>query len=86
MTEMLSAKMDKAGVAKIDALMKELGEQFIPNPNLSDFGYALKEGRYERAAERLFRLSNKLDSFNSEQRQNIADAFQRGARVCRGQR
>ena len=78
MTEMLSAKMDKAGVAKVDALMKGLGEQFIVNPNLSDFGYALKEGKYERAAERLFNLSNKLEQFNSEQRQNIADAFQRG--------
>ena len=84
MTEMLSAKMDKAGVAKIDALMKELGEQFIPNPNLSDFGYALKEGRYERAAERLFRLSNKLNDFNSEQRQNLADAFQRGGSSVQG--
>ena len=84
MTEILSAKMDKAGVAKIDALMKELGEQFIPNPNLSDFGYALKEGRYERAAERLFRLSNKLGDFNSEQRQNLADAFQRGGASVQG--
>ena len=84
MTEMLSAKMDKAGAAKIDALMKELGEQFIPNPNLSDFGYALKEGRYERAAERLYRLSNKLGDFNSEQRQNLADAFQRGGSSVQG--
>ena len=84
MTEMLSAKMDNAGVAKVDTLMKELGEQFIANPNLSDFGYALKEGRYERAAERLFRLSNRLDQFNSEQRQNIADAFQRGGSSVQG--
>ncbi len=84
MTEMLSAKMDKAGVAKVDALMKALGEQFIANPNLSDFGYALKEGKYERAAERLFNLSNKLNNFNSEQRQNIADAFQRGGSSVQG--
>ena len=84
MTEMLSAKMDKAGVAKVDALMKALGEQFIANPNLSDFGYALKEGKYERAAERLFNLSNKLGQFNSEQRQNIADAFQRGGSSVQG--
>ena len=84
MTEMLSAKMDKAGVAKVDALMKRLGEQFIANPNLSDFGYALKEGKYERAAERLFNLSNKLEQFNSEQRQNITDAFQRGASSVQG--
>ncbi len=83
MTEMLSAKMDKAGVAKVDALMKRLGEQFIANPNLSDFGYALKERKYERAAERLFNLSNKLDQFNSEQRQNIADALQRGGSSVR---
>ncbi len=84
MTEMLSAKMDKAGVAKVDALMKGLGEQFIANPNLSDFGYALKEGKYERAAERLYRLSNKLSDLNSEQRQNIADAFQRGGSSVQG--
>ena len=84
MTEMLSAKMDKAGVAKIDALMKELGEQFIANPNLSDFGYALKEGKYERAAERLFRVSNNLGNFSSEQRQNLADAFQRGGSSVQG--
>lgn len=84
MAEMLSAKMDKAGVARVDALMKGLGEQFIANPNLSDFGYALKEGRYERAAERLFNLSNKLEQFNSEQRQNIADAFQRGGASVQG--
>ena len=78
MTKMLSAKMNSAGIAKVDALMKELGEQFIANPNLGDFGYALKEGKYERAAERLFNLSNKLEQFNSEQRQNLADALQRG--------
>ena len=84
MTEMLSAKMDKVGVAKVDALMKELGEQFIANPNLSDFGYALKEGRYDRAAERLFNLSNKLSKLNSEQRQNIVDAFQRGGASVQG--
>ena len=84
MTEMLSAKMDRSGVAKVDALMKELGEQFSANPNLNDFGYALKEGRYERAAERLFRLSNNLNNFNSEQRQNIADAFQRGGSSVEG--
>ena len=84
MSQMLSAKMDKAGVAKVNALMKGLGEQFIANPNLSDFGYALKEGRYERAAERLFNLSNKLGQFNSEQRQNLADAFQRGGSSVQG--
>ena len=84
MTEMLSAKMDSAGVAKVDALMKGLGEQFIANPNLSDFGYALKEGKYERAAERLFNLSNKLDKLNSEQRQNIADALQSGGASVQG--
>ena len=84
MTEMLSAKMDKAGVAKVDALMKQLGEQFIANPNLSDFGYALKEGRYDRAAERLFNLSNKLGKLNSEQRQNIADALQSGGASVQG--
>ena len=84
MTEMLSTKMDKAGVAKVDALMKELGEQFIANPNLSDFGYALKEGRYDRAAERLFNLSNKLNKLNSEQRQNIADALQSGGASVQG--
>ena len=84
MTEMLSAKMDRAGVAKVDALMKKLGEQFIANPNLSDFGSALKEGRYDRAAERLFKLSNKLNELNSEQRQNIADALQSGGASVQG--
>jgi hypothetical protein len=84
MTEMLSMKRDRAGVAKVDALMKELGEQFIVNPNLSDFGYALKEGRYDRAAERLFNLSNKLSKLNSEKRQNIADALQQGGSSVQG--
>ena len=84
MTEMLSTKMDRAGIAKVDTLMKELGEQFIANPNLSDFGAALKEGKYDRAAERLFKLSNKLNEFNSEQRQNIADALQSGGASVQG--
>ena len=84
MTEMLSTKMDKAGVAQVDALMKGLGEQFIANPSLSDFGYALKEGRYDRAAERLFNLSNKLSKLNSEQSQNIADALQSGGASVQG--
>ena len=84
MTEMLSTKMDRAGVAKVDTRMKELGEQFIANPNLSDFGAALKEGKYDRAAERLFKLSNKLNEFNSEQRQNIADALQSGGASVQG--
>ena len=84
MSEMLSAKMDSAGVAKVDALMKALGEQFVANPNLGDFGYALKDGKYEKAAERLFRLSSKLKKLNSEQRQNLADALQRGGSSVQG--
>ena len=86
MTEILSAKMDKAGVAKIDALMKELGEQFIPNPNLSDFGYALKEGRYERAAERLFGCpTNWVISIPSNAKTSLTRSSV-AARACRERR
>ena len=64
----LQSQMSLDEVAKTDALLKSLGEQLADNPNLSDFGHALKSGQYEKSAERLFKLSEKLKTFNSEQR------------------
>ena len=80
----LQSQMNLDEVAKADALLKSLGEQLANNPNLSDFGHALKAGQYEKSAERLFKLSQKLKSFNSEQRQNVSDALERGGSSLQG--
>ena len=80
----LQSQMNLEEVAKTDALLKSLGEQLADNPNLSDFGQALKSGQYEKSAERLFKLSQKLESFNSEQRQNVSDALERGGSSLQG--
>lgn len=80
----LQSQMNLEDVAKTDALLKALGEQLADNPNLSDFGQALKSGQYEKSAERLFKLSQKLKSFNPEQRQNVSDALERGGSSLQG--
>lgn len=80
----LQSQMKLEDVAKTDALLKALGEQLADNPNLSDFGQALKSGQYEKSAERLFKLSQKLKSFNPEQRQNVSDALERGGSSLQG--
>ena len=80
----LQSQMNLDEVAKTDALLKSLGEQLADNPNLSDFGHALKSGQYEKSAERLFKLSQKLKTFNSEQRQNVSDALERGGSSLQG--
>ena len=80
----LQSQMNLGEVAKADALLKSLGEQLADDPNLSDFGHALKSGQYEKSAERLFKLSQKLKSFNSEQRQNVSDALERAGSNLQG--
>ena len=80
----LQSQMNLDEVAKTDALLKSLGEQLAENPNLSDFGHALKSGQYEKSAERLFKLTQKLVEFNSEQRQNVSDALERGGSSLQG--
>ena len=80
----LQSQMNLEDVAKTDALLKSLGEQLAENPNLSDFGQALKSGQYEKSAERLFKFSQKLKSFNPEQRQNVSDALERGGSSLQG--
>ena len=80
----LQSQMNLEDVAKMDALLQSLGEQFAENPNLSDFGQALKSGQYEKSAERLFKFSQKLKSFNPEQRQNVSDAIERGGSSLQG--
>lgn len=80
----LQSQMNLDEVAKTDALLRSLGEELAENPNLSDFGHALKSGQYEKSAERLFKLTQKLEAFNSEQRQNVSDALERGGSSLQG--
>ncbi|MBI1928663.1 hypothetical protein HYR99_31020 [Candidatus Poribacteria bacterium] len=80
MGTMLQSKMEATNMAKLDALLKGLGQQFSGNPNLAELGYALQRGEYDRAADKLLQLSEKLNQLNQEQRQNLADEFKRGGK------
>lgn len=87
MTELsilLKSKMDPDKIAKQEQLMRGLGQQFIGNPSLGEFGQQLKRGDYQQAAAKLDNLRKDLPKFDTEKRQNLSDALTRGGKSLHG--
>ncbi len=77
LTALLKTKFDPIKMAQQEALMKGLGQQFIGNPILGEFGQKLKKGDYKEAADKLDKVSEDIPKFDQEQKQNLSDELKR---------
>ena len=77
LTALLKTKIDPIKMAQQEALMKGLGQQFIGNPILGEFGQKLKKGDYKEAADKLDKVSKDIPKFDQEQKQNLSDELKR---------
>ena len=84
LSALLKTKVDPLKMAQQEALMKGLGQQFIGNPYLGEFGQQLKRGDYQQAAAKLDNVTKKLPEFDKEKRQNISDELKRGGKSLQG--
>ena len=83
MTELealLKTKMDPLKMAQQEELMKGLGQQFIGNPILGDFGQQLKRGDYQKAADKLDKVAEDVPKYDQEKRQNLSDELKRAGK------
>ena len=78
LSALLKTKVDPLKMAQQQELMNGLGQQFIGNPYLGEFGRQLKRGDYQQAATKLDDLTKELPKFDKEKRRNLADEFKRG--------
>ena len=77
LTALLKTKIDPIKMAQQEALMKGLGQQFIGNPILGEFGQKLKKGDYDEAADKLDKVAKDIPKFDQEQKQNLSDELKR---------
>ncbi len=77
LTALLKTKIDPIKMAQQEALMKGLGQQFIGNPILGEFGQKLKKGDYDEAADKLDKVAQDIPKFDQEQKQNLSDELKR---------
>lgn len=77
LTALLKTKFDPIKMAQQEALMKGLGQQFVGNPILGEFGQKLKKGDYKEAADKLDKVSEDIPKFDQEQKQNLSDELKR---------
>ncbi len=83
MTELealLKTKTDPLKMAQQEELMKGLGQQFIGNPILGDFGQQLKRGAYQKAADKLDKVAEDVLKYDQEKRQNLSDELKRAGK------
>lgn len=83
MTELealLKTKTDPLKMAQQEELMKGLGQQFIGNPILGDFGQQLKRGDYQKAADKLDKVAEDVPKYDQEKRQNLSDELKRAGK------
>ena len=80
LSALLKTKIDPDKMARQEELMRGLGQQFIGNPYLGEFGQQLKRGDYQQAAADLDKVAKKVPKFDKEKRQNISDALKRGGK------
>jgi len=81
---MLKSKMESAKVARMESLMKGIGERFAGNPILRDFGRSLRRGEYEKAAKKLKRLGERIKLMDKEKRQNLSDELKNAGKSLEG--
>ncbi len=77
---LLKTKTDPHKMAKQEELMKGLGQQFIGNPILGEFGQQLKRGDYKEAADKLDKVAEDVPKFDQEKRQNLSDELKRAGK------
>ena len=80
LTQLLKTKIDPVKIAQQEELMQGLGQQFIGNPILGEFGQQLKRGDYKKAAEKLDKVAKDVPKFDQEQRQNLSDELKRAGK------
>ncbi len=80
LTQLLKTKIDPVKIAQQEELMQGLGQQFIGNPILGEFGQQLKRGDYKKAADKLDKVSKDVPKFDQEQRQNLSDELKRAGK------
>ena len=83
LSALLKTKVDPLKMAQQQELMNGLGQQFIGNPYLGEFGQQLKRGDYQQAATKLNDLTKELPKFDKEKRRNLADEFKRGGNILK---
>ena len=84
LSALLKSKVNPLKMAQQEALMSGLGQQFIGNPYLGEFGQHLKQGDYQQAASKLDKVTEKLPEFDKEKRQNLSDELKRGGKSLQG--
>ncbi len=84
LSALLKTKIDPLKMAQQQELMKGLGQQFIGNPYLGEFGHQLKRGDYQQAATKLDDVTKDLPKSDKEKRQNLSDALKRGGQHLKG--
>jgi hypothetical protein len=72
--------LSSEGLEMIDRVFREMGEMLSDDAVTADFGSSLEAGDYSDAAEDLASLSENIDRTSTETRQNLAAAFDYGAR------
>ena len=80
LSALLKTKVDPVKMARQEELMRGLGQQFVGNPYLGEFGQQLKRGDYQQAASDLDKVAKTVPKANKEKRQNISDALKRGGK------
>ena len=78
LSALLKTKINPMKMAKQEELMRGLGQQFIGNPYLGEFGQQLKRGDYQEAAAKLDNVAKDVPKFDKEKRQNLSDELKRG--------
>ena len=84
LSALLKTKIDPVKMAKQEELMHGLGQQFIGNPYLGEFGLQLKRGDYQQASAKLDNVTKELPKFAKEKRQNLSDELKRGGKSLQG--
>ncbi len=84
LSAMLKTKVNPLKMAQQEALLSGLGQQFIGNPYLGEFGQQLKRGDYQQAAAKLDKVTEELPEFDKEKRQNLSDELKRGGKSLQG--
>lgn len=84
LSALLKTKVDPLKMARQQELMNGLGQQFIGNPYLGEFGQQLKRSDYQNAATELDKVTKDLPKSDKEKRQNLADALKRGGNSLKG--
>ncbi|MDE0301420.1 MAG: hypothetical protein OXN17_22570 [Candidatus Poribacteria bacterium] len=80
LSALLKTKIDPEKMARQEESMRGLGQQFVGNPYLGEFGQQLKRGDYQQAASDLDKVAKTVPKIDKEKRQNISDALKRGGK------